>query len=162
MKLVYICFGRAHSSVAAGAIHLKQLPHDRVPTIRELTDLKYFDRSESRDLGVPTYIGRDESGVHVFILGLGIYRTLGLSAIEGLRDALGGSQYDVLFVDTLGEINWMCRVGGFLSRRLKWVSVGRPLVGYGIQRSYGRLVALVDGVKKELERIEQEKSHLRH
>lgn len=162
MKLVYICFGRAHSSVVSAAIHLGRLSTDRVPSLKELTGLKYFDRSESKDIAVPTFVGVDESGVQVFILGLNGHRVLGQTAIEGLRDVLGGSQYDVILVDTLGEINWICRIGGFLSRRLKWVGVGRPMVGVGIQRSFRRLAALVSGVKKELERIAQEESHLRH
>lgn len=162
MKIVYRCYGRAHSSVVASAIHLGRLRPDKKPTYRELCNLKFFDATEQWDIGIPTFMGRDEKGREVFTLGLGTQRPLGQTALESLAEALGCSMYDVVMVDTLGTINWSSRIGGFLSRALKLVPIGRPLVASGIRGSFGRLASLVEGVKRELERIDKEESHLRY
>lgn len=45
---------------------------------------------------------------------------------------------------------WM-KIGGFTSRKLGIVSIGRPIVTYGTLKSYRGLVDLVGKVKKKIQ-----------
>ena len=50
-------------------------------------------------------------------------------------------------IDTLKNVNMITKVGGFFSRRLGLVSIGRPLTIIGIQQKYESFIALVNDVK---------------
>jgi len=150
MKVVYMCFGRAHSSVVASAIHLGHLDPQRTPTVSELINLPLFDVSEASDLGIPKLIGCDTEGRDIYIFGLNGCRVQGQSAIESLAEVLAVPSWEVLIVETLGAIGWLAKLGGFLSRQLHFVTIGRPIVAQGIIRSYDQLCELVESVKKEL------------
>lgn len=145
-----MCFGRAHSSVAASAIHLGRLDPKRTPTVQELINLPLFDISEASDLGIPKFIGCDTEGCEIYIIGLNGCRVQGQSAIESLAEILAVPAWEVLIIETLGAIGWLAKLGGFLSRQLHFVTVGRPIVAHGIIRSYDQLCELVESVKKEL------------
>lgn len=145
-----MCFGRAHSSVVASAIHLGHLDPQRTPTVQELINLPLFDISEANDLGIPKFIGCDTEGCEIYIVGLNGCRVQGQSAIESLAAILAVPSREVLIVETLGAIGWLAKLGGFLSRQLHFVIVGRPIVAQGIIRSYDLLCELVESVKKEL------------
>ena len=71
MKIIYCCYGSAHSSVIAAAIHLRKLPWDRLPTLAELVKQERFDRTENREIGTPFFMGRDGEGNEIYALGLG-------------------------------------------------------------------------------------------
>ncbi|MFY9217196.1 MAG: DUF3189 family protein, partial [Tepidanaerobacteraceae bacterium] len=49
---------------------------------------------------------------------------------------------------TLNSVNLLTKIGGFFSRRLGFVTVGRPLTILGIQLKYRDFVELVKAVKK--------------
>lgn len=145
-----MCFGRAHSSVVAAAIHLGHLDPQKTPTVRELINLPLFDISEASDLGIPRFIGCDMEGYEIYIIGLNGCRVQGQSAIESLAEILAVPPWEILIVETLGAIGWLAKLGGFLSRQLHFVTVGRPIVAQGVIRSYDLLCELVESVKKEL------------
>src|SRR5690606_1821093 len=50
----------------------------------------------------------------------------------------------------LQTVNLPMRVGGYLSRRLGWVAVGRPLVVFGTRRAFPALVQLVEETRRKL------------
>ena len=52
-----------------------------------------------------------------------------------------------IIVNTLRAVNWQMRIGGFLSRRLGLVSLGRPLVARGARRAYPQLTKIVRATK---------------
>jgi len=45
LKVIYHCYGGAHSSVTAANIHLGLLPRERTPGYRELISQKLFDHT---------------------------------------------------------------------------------------------------------------------
>ena len=59
MKIIYSCYGGAHSSVVASAIHLGYLPMNRIPTEDEILSIPYYDQSPKELRGTPIYIGTD-------------------------------------------------------------------------------------------------------
>lgn len=147
MKVVYCCFGGSHSSPVAAAIHLGRLPADRVPFVQDLMALDLYDNTSNADMGTPVLVGVDEAGHEVYVLGRGkgagiVERAL----VSGWRLA-GRDDVPFLFADTLRCVNLWMRIGGFLSRGLHLVALGRPLVLYGTRLAFYRLVDFVQSVK---------------
>ncbi|TCL69340.1 uncharacterized protein DUF3189 [Hydrogenispora ethanolica] len=147
MKIFYFCYGRAHSSIIAAYLHLNRLPMERIPTVREITSLGEFDKADSSDRGIPLYMGKDPHGNEVYVLGFGSQRSLSLETLYFILHERANLK-EWRFFDTLATINWITRIGGFLSRRLKMVTPGRTIVAWGIRGSYWRLVRLVKKVKE--------------
>lgn len=147
MKLFYYCYGRAHSSVVAGSIHLNRLPSDRIPNVKEILAVPEFDRSDSGDFGIPYFLGRDECGNEVFIIGFGGGVGLGLQTIYFLLEQLG-EPIEWKFFNSLESVGWLTKVGGIISKKLGWSRLGKYLAALGIQKSYQNLVELVRKAKE--------------
>ncbi|MGB9791276.1 MAG: DUF3189 family protein, partial [Thermacetogeniaceae bacterium] len=125
IKVIYHCYGGSHSSVTAAGIHLGLLPRERVASAEELLKLPHFDAAEKIVHGHFRYMGKSGSEIEVYALGK---KTLG-SGVSVLLEKLAriaGCQ--VYAVDTTGLVNPLMIVGGVLSRRLRLVAIGRPLV----------------------------------
>lgn len=148
MKIFYCCYGSAHSSVVAASIHLGLLPTNRIPTSREFTVLPHYDKTESFEIGIPFFMGKDEYDSEIFILGMASERRLIKKAILSFLTHAGVNTHDLMIIDTLKSANFLTKVGGFTSRRLGFVKIGRPLTILGIQQKYQDFVKLVTDVKK--------------
>lgn len=144
MRIIYHCYGGAHSSVAAAAIHLGLLPLPK-PSREAIRAIPFFDQHTHLDQGRLFFYGTDARGNEVFVLG-----RAGAAAIleRTIRFAfkLAGEGEEILFVNTIPAVNVWMRVGGFLSRRLGWVGVGRPLVTLGTELAVPKLASLVKQV----------------
>lgn len=147
MKLFYYCYGRAHSSVIAGSIHLNRLASDQIPSVKEILAVPEFDKSDGSDFGIPYFLGKDECDNEVFIIGFGGGVALGLQTIYFLLERLGDPT-EWKFFNSLSAIGWLTKVGGFISKKLKWSRLGRYLAALGIQKSYPNLVKLVRTAKE--------------
>jgi hypothetical protein len=156
MKVIYHCYGGAHSSVIAAAIQTGKLPEDRLPSALELLAVPYFDRPEEMDQGWLRLMGTDEGGREVYVVGkrrMGfVYERflLGVAGVLGIPDGA------LMLVDTASCVNGMMRLGGYLSRRLLLTDLGRPIVLAGTRRAYFALASLVATVKVKLPGMEQE------
>ncbi len=157
MIIIYHCYGSAHTSVIASAIHLGLLPANRVPTSQEILTLPYYDQINNEQIGNPYYIGKDEFNSRVYILGLANNKDVVIRSIFSLLKIYGIPSRQLLMVDSLVEIHYLTRIGGFLSRRLGLVKLGRPLTVKGIQSGYFPFVRLVNEVKKKLKDNAREK-----
>lgn len=146
MKLFYYCYGRAHSSVITGWIHLNHLPMDRVPTVNEIISMPGFDQSDADDFGTPCFLGKDEFDNEVFIIGFGGESGLGLQTIYFINNWLG-NPIEWKFINALATVGWLTKIGGFISKKLNWPHLGKYLAALGIQRSYSNLAQLVKSVK---------------
>ncbi|MDD4569966.1 MAG: DUF3189 family protein [Tepidanaerobacteraceae bacterium] len=152
MKIFYCCYGSAHSSVVAASIHLGLMPVNRIPVANEFMYLPHYDETRSFEIGTPFFMGKDEFNSDVFILGMGSERKLIKKAILSFLTHMGLNSKELLMVDTLHNVNWITKIGGFTSRRLGLISIGRPLTIIGIQQKYRYFIELVNNVKKrELE-----------
>jgi len=150
VNIIYHCYGSAHSSVIAAAIHLGRLPDSRVPGVREIMALPDFDRADDRHLGSLFYKGMDEKGFHVYTMGLGGQSAAALQTIKSILALAGADPESFHFVGALRCITLMTKVGGALSRRYGIRIIGRPIAAWGITRSYPTLVDLVKQVKRQL------------
>jgi len=148
MKIFYCCYGSAHSSVVAASIHLGLLPSNRVPTPKEFLVLPHYDKTESFEIGIPFFMGKDEYDSEIFILGMASERRLIKKAMLSFLTHAGINTLDLMIIDTLTSVNLLTKIGGFASRRLGFVTIGRPLTIFGIQQKYRDFVKLVKAVKK--------------
>lgn len=143
MKIIYHCFGGSHSSVTAAALHLGLLPRDRRPTLEELMAIPYFDNTEKSNFGSIRFMGLDEYENIIYILGKKSLGDRYSNILYGTAEILGVRD-QILAVNTMPNVNWMMKLGGFISRQIGIVMLGRPLVGIGTQQAFSALANLVD------------------
>ncbi|SHJ91528.1 Protein of unknown function [Anaerobranca californiensis DSM 14826] len=150
MKVIYNCYGGAHSSVVAGYIHCGLLRKDKIPTKQQLMSLAYYDSQQNLDHGILQYIGIDEQGNEIYSVGLKSERQFSEKCLENIAVIMGIDTDSYIFVDTISKVNWYMRIGGFLSRALGLTIIGRPLVIYGTQRAFFDICQLVEEICEKL------------
>lgn len=160
MKVIYCCYGSSHSSVVAAAIHLGTLPLSPIPCSLDIMNLPYYDKVTTDELGACTYMGTDDTGCDVYILGTGPARRIVRRAVESIFQLCGVSQDSYMLVDTLTSIGAVTKIGGFLSRRMGLTRIGRPMTIWGIKRAYPQLASIVARVKSDPRYMEQGRKSL--
>lgn len=150
MKVIYYCYGSAHSSVVAAAIHLGKLPSHRVPNWQEIVALPDFDVARNDSLGHLFFKGRDEDGHEIYTIGMGKEMDLVRTSIESLMAHYRIDQREYVFANALPTINQWAKFGGALSRRYSIVGIGRTMAAKGIIMSYPKLCEFVRQIKSEL------------
>ena len=147
MLIIYSCYGGAHSSPVAAAIHLGRLTGNPLPSLEAISSLLYFDIVDGEDRGRVFPVGTDEFGNAIYVLGRGSDARSIQQAVKSGYMLAGGDPRQVLFVNTLKAVNWRMRIVVFLSRRLGLVSIGRPLVTRGSRLAYPKLAQIVTATK---------------
>lgn len=151
MKFIYNCYGGAHSSVTAAALHVGILPENRSATGRELLSIPYYDSQVSLDHGRIRLVGFDEEGNEVYISSK---RNLGFGYERIMRQFLritGDPKLaqEVVFINTMPYVNIFMVIGGYLSRRMGYNKLGRAIVIYGTRQSYAKFTQLVRQMKEK-------------
>lgn len=150
MKIVYYCYGGSHSSVTAAAIHLGILPASRIPEPQEFMAVPYYDSQVKDEHGQYRLMGTDEKGNEIFIIGASNLDPIFETIVENTLEVFDLPKDEFLLVNSLKSVNNLMRVGGYLSRHLGLVTIGRPIVIKGTQAAYWDLVKMVDQVKKDV------------
>jgi hypothetical protein len=153
MIIIYHCYGSAHSSIVASAIHVGLLPLNKTPTRKELISLKYFDKTESKDIGTPLYIGQDTWGNQVYAVGMTYKKKVVKQAIYSLLDMYQIPRQSIILSDALTSAHLFTKVGGILSRRYGIISLGRPLTALGMQLNYRKFVTLVEYTTRQVDKL---------
>lgn len=147
MKIIYHCYGGAHSSVTAACLHLGWLPTDRLPSAEELIALPYFDRPIGKDHGNIRLMGKDEFGNDICVIGRRNEAKVFENMAAGIFQVYGFPQEDYHLINVMPYVNWKMVVGGFSSRKLLITSLGRPIIIAGVKYAYWHIVSLVQSVK---------------
>ena len=150
MKIIYHCFGGTHSSVTAACIHLGLLPRDRLPKYDELIRITLFDRRDVSTIGKIVFMGKDDLGNEVYVVGRQSRPKLLYNVTEGLVRLFDIDPGSLMLVDVFSFVNSSMRAGGFMSRRMGLVGLGRPIVTWGTLKNYKSIVAVVEKVYSEL------------
>ena len=158
MKVVYHCFGGAHASPIAAAIHLGYLPENRRPSFHEILNLPFFDLTTAIEHGHLIKVGTDSLGNEIYILGRRGNPKLVINLIKGFIRLCGGDPSQYYFVNCLQLYNILMATGGYSSRGLGWVKFGRPIVTFGTILSYPVLVSIVRRTINDLRARAQQKS----
>jgi hypothetical protein len=151
LKVIYHCYGGAHASPTAAAIHLGIIAADQLPRFSDFRKIPYFDWMTNHNHGKMIQVGRDEADHEVFILARRNQPKLAVNWIKELVRLEGGDPEVYHFVDCVQLYNPFMVTGGFSSRAMGWVSFGRPLVTFGTILSFPKLVGIVHRTKKCLE-----------
>lgn len=150
MIIIYHCYGGAHSSVLAAAIHTGCLPVSKVPDINEIINLPYYDQTSSSEIGIPYYYGKDECNNKIYIQGMGSSDNIITNMLNSFLKIENIDKREVYLVNTLKNVNILVRLGGFLSRGIGLVMPGRPLTAYGLRLAYPKFVKMVNSVKAQI------------
>ena len=143
LKVVYHCYGGAHASPTAAAIHLGHFPAGRLPGFDDFKNIEHFDRMTWNEHGKLVKAGVDASGHEVFVLGRRNSPQLVIGLIREFIRLSGGDPDEYFFVNCMQQLNPLMVTGGFSSRRLGMVKFGRPIVTFGTLISYPILAAIV-------------------
>lgn len=152
MIVIYHDIGGAHSSAVAANIHINKLPIDKVPDKAAILNLPTFDKITKQDYGRLLYIGTDEFGAKVYTISRQYKPDLVIPAISDMYNILNGSLEGLFFVNTSPCVNNLMKIGGVTSRRLNWVSFGRPIVTKGTLKAYTNIAALVKNTKEYMKK----------
>ncbi len=150
MKIVYHCYGGAHASPTAAAIHLGILPADRVPHWSEFKKIPYFDRITHLEHGKLIFIDKDQNNHEIYVLGRRNTAKLVIKIIQEFYK-LTGDPSEFYFVDCVQLFNPLMVTGGYSSRALGWIGFGRPIVTMGTIISYPILVSKVKKTWKHIQ-----------
>lgn len=150
MNIIYQCYGGTHSSVVAANIHLHKFSADRAPRFSEILQLPHFDRLGKRQIGMLSYIGNDEQDNRVFALGSSSKGNEIKKIMEELLPVMEIPAEEIAIINCLDQVNILARIGGFTSRYIGLVALGRPLVALGIRLRYFNLVKKVQSFKKDM------------
>lgn len=157
MVVVYHDYGGTHSTALAAAIHLGIVGGDGATSIDGqslLNKVPYFDQVPGTCKGTVMHVGQDSDGNEVFILGRRGDADLAINTVLSSARLLGRCASDILFVDVSKRINLLMRIGGYLSRGLSLVPIGRPIVTYGTRRAFPSISLLVDKTKRTLAQLQ--------
>lgn len=151
LKIIYHCYGGTHSSVTAAALHLGWLPSDRLPTIEKLLQTPYFDTRTSKEFGYITFMGTDERGNEIYVVGRNSMPQVLANLIDGLAAIFNIPKDTFRLINVMPKVNFSMRIGGVLSRRFKLVNLGRPLVAWGTIKAFPYIQELIKSTKDNLE-----------
>jgi hypothetical protein len=153
LHVIYHCYGGSHSSVTAACIHAGLIKDNIIPNAEKLLKLPYYDQQVAKDHGYIRYIGNDEYGNKIYITSkhnlAKDYETI-MRSIAGMMEIPNDQ---LVFVDTMPYVNWLMVIGGYLSRRLGFTKLGRPIVIKGTQISFFKFSHLVNIIKTKYGRL---------
>jgi len=112
---------------------------------------------DHHELGTPVFMGKDELGCDVYIIGMKNARQLVIPAMKSYLNSCGIDQKDLFLVNALVKLHPITSMGGVASRKFGILVLGRPMTIWGIRRTYPKFVELVSNVKENL-RCRQELS----
>ncbi len=96
-------------------------------------------------------MGVDEQGHQVFALGSSSKGNEVKKDHEGIAARVGGDfRGKIAIINCLDQVNVLARIGGFTSRYIGLVALGRPLVALGIRLRYRALVEKVQSFKEDM------------
>ncbi len=150
MIIIYNCYGGTHSSILSSAVHLGMLPKDRIPTKKEILQLKYFNKLNYKDMGRLIFQGIDEEGNRIYTIGRGTSKALVpamRNLVKELHDTYGINDC-FAFINSSPIVPLSMTFGGFFSRGLKVHFIGVPLLTIGARKNYHKVIELVEKAKK--------------
>lgn len=150
MKVIYYCYGGTHTSVLAAALHLGMIRKDKLPSAEEIFSCPNFDRVENRDIGKIFFMGIDEKGQEIYVMGCKNCGMLVERAIFEFSRIMGSKGEDVVMVNTLSCLNIFMRLGGFLSRRLRLAAPGRLFLLLGVRVAFPEINKKVEELKEKI------------
>jgi hypothetical protein len=105
--------------------------------------LPYYDKTTDNDFGSIRFMGVDEYGNQVYVLGKKSLGERFTNILNGVAQILEKNN-QVIVVNTMNRVNLSMKLGGFTSRRMGLPLLGRPVVTRGTRNAFFDLVNLVE------------------
>lgn len=159
MIIVYHDYGGTHSTALAAAIHLGIVGTGGATSVSAdalLHEVPYFDQVPGHCKGTVMHIGRDSAGHDVYILGRRRDPELAINAVLSASRLIGRSEAELVFIDVSKRVNLLMRIGGYLSRGLRMVRLGRPIAVKGTQMAYSSIAELVEKTRASIAGLKQD------
>ncbi len=121
-----------------------------IPSKHDFLGISFYDTLEKCDRGKIILRGIDERNHRIYTLSRQFSPHLVIPAIQDMWKVLEQKDEELMIVNTLPAVNTLMKIGGFSSRRLKWVSFGRPIVIKGTQSTYMNIVKIVQQTKEKI------------
>jgi hypothetical protein len=156
MLYIYNCYGGTHSSSLASAIHLGDLPADRIPEREEILNTAYFNKLSAKDMGRIIYRGTDNEGNKVFSFGRGTSKVL-LPCLENMIKLLAseyGLREKIILSNMSPTVPPAMTMGGMLSRWLGIHFLGVPLLVAGARQTYAHILEAVRFTKESAKKMD--------
>lgn len=118
-------------------------------------EIPYYDKTSDSDFGSIRFMGTDEFGNDIYVLGKKSLGNRFSSILMGVAEILG-KQDDLIVVNCMDLVNWSMKLGGFTSRRLGLVALGRPVVSWGTRKAFSQLVNLVEITRLKSKKCESQ------
>ncbi|NLZ54783.1 MAG: DUF3189 family protein [Thermoanaerobacteraceae bacterium] len=141
MKVIYSCYWGSYLAVVAASLHLGY-----IDKVTDIFTLPLFNNIKEHELGELIPVGKDGKGRDVYVIGSKKTGKILAKTLDGIAQVYGFSADSVQFVDLNHYYNNMIRLGIFVIRKLKLVSIGTRLVVKGIEKNYERLKDIVQSV----------------
>lgn len=150
MKIIYHCYGGTHSSVIAAALHLGLLEKYRLPSASELLACPNFDQLTNRDYGRIFYMGKDKRGHKVYVMGCQNSGAVVETALKDFCKIMGIDDQKITLACTVSCLNILLKFGGFLSRRLNFITAGRLFLFPGSRLAFYKIRNIVEAVEDKI------------
>lgn len=156
MIYIYNCYGGTHSSSLASAVHLRQLPTNRLPTREEILATSYFNKLTYKDMGRVIFRGTDDEGNKVFSIGRGTSKVLipCLTELINLLCSDYGFNEKIIFSNMSPTVPPAMTMGGFFSRGLGINFIGVPLLVIGARQAYWRVMEIVAATREKAKKFD--------
>lgn len=132
----------------AASLHLGILDSKKSPSKKELLACPYFDEIDGKDSGKIFFMGRDENNNEVFVMGCKGAGKIIETFVKYFTRIMGHNSDDIIMADTKPCLNILMMFGGFLSRRLYLVGIGRIFLFFGSRIAFNKIRTLVGLVKE--------------
>ncbi len=140
MKIIYLCYEASFLPVVVASIHLKLITEDKVPLKEELYLLPYYGKILFNQQGKIFYLGTDQKGNKVYMLGTRNGVDILQKAVKGFLEIFSYNSEEIVFGDLSKIRNILISIGLFFYCNLKIRAIGCFLITEGIKKSYFKLV----------------------
>ncbi|WP_244269706.1 DUF3189 family protein [Caldanaerovirga acetigignens] len=143
--MIYSCYYGSYLAAVAAALHLglmKEFDSGKI------TNLPYFGNLGKDQWGKLYFVGEDESGRKIYIMGSKKAGRIVEKALKGIARIYNMGETSVVFVDLLPFGNVFFATGCFILRRFNLKRAGNFFLMTGIRKSFRKLRDLVESIKK--------------
>ncbi|AYO30376.1 DUF3189 family protein [Biomaibacter acetigenes] len=149
LKVIYSCYWGSYLAVVAASLHLGLLKGNDDLSNEKILNLPFFGKIKKRDLGEMTFIGTDNRGREIYVMGSKKSGRIIERTLNGFAQIYGLEKHTVDFIDLMKYNNFYTCCGTFMIHKLGLKNAGMAVLIWGIKKSFGRLRNLVSKVLNE-------------
>lgn len=141
MKIIYTCYWGSCLALAAALLHLNILSTSS--GMKEISNIPCFGKLDRQRLGEMFFIGQDDKGQEVYIMGVGNADKIIKRTITGFCQIYELRENSINFIDVRSCYNFYISIGTFISRVGFFHKIGNWLLIFGVKKSIPKLVKIV-------------------